>query len=39
MIAVLDWIAESYWHSFVVGFLVVMFRPVRINITKNEPES
>lgn len=33
MIAVLEWITSSYWHTFVVVLLVVLFRPVRVNVT------
>jgi len=33
VIAVLEWITSSYWHTFVVVALVVLFRPVRVNIT------
>lgn len=38
MIAVLDWIAASYWHAIIVGFLVTMFRPVRVTINKKDAE-
>lgn len=30
MIAVLEWITSSYWHTFVTVALVALFRPVRV---------
>lgn len=36
VIAVLDWIAASYWHAAIVCFLVIAFRPVRVTINRKD---